>query len=74
MKIFNFFKSKCCKCKKSNREILSTKAENIINNKLDIICYMKYMLLLDVVYGKMKEDKKINFKVFKYANYIFSER
>ena len=58
MKIFNIFKCKCCKCKKSNREILSTKAQNIINNKLDIICYMKYMLLLDVVYGKMKEDKK----------------
>ena len=58
MKIFNVFKCKCCKCKKSNREILSTKAQNIINNKLDIICYIKYMLLLDVVYGKMKEDKK----------------
>ena len=62
MNLISIFKCKCCHCKKSNKEIMSEKGENIINSKLNIINYVKNMLFLDVINNMLNEDKKEIYK------------
>ena len=62
MKLLNLFKCKCCKCEQTPREIQSSKAEKIIKKKLNIIYYLKNMMLLDVFNNRINEDKKEIFK------------
>jgi len=62
IKIMNMFKCKCCKCKKSKREILISKGEAIINSKLDVICFIKSMLSIDVFQSIMNVENKEIFK------------
>ena len=62
MNLISIFKCKCCHCKKSNKEIMSEKGEDIINSKLNIIYYVKNMLFLDVINNMLNEDKKEIYK------------
>ena len=62
MNLISIFKCKCCHCKKSNKEIMSEKGEDIINSKLNIINYVKNMLFLDVINNMLNEDKKEIYK------------
>ena len=55
----NFFECKCCKSRKlEKRTILFSNAEDIINAKLDIINYLKSILLLDMFKDIAMDDKK----------------
>ena len=62
MNLISIFKCKCCHCKKSNKEIMSEKGEDIINSKLNIIYYVKNMLFLDVINNMLNEYKKEIYK------------
>ena len=61
-RIVNLFKCKCCKCRKTKKEILLKKGEAIINSKLDVICFIKSMLSLDVLKNIMNVENKEIFK------------
>ena len=55
----NIFECNCCKCKKlERRTILFSNAEDIINTKLDIVYYLKSILLLDIIKKTSMDDKK----------------
>jgi len=55
----NFFECKCCKSRKlEKRTLLFSNAEDIINAKLDIINYLKSILLLDMFKDIAMDDKK----------------
>ena len=58
----NILRCKCCKCKKTKREILIEKGEAIINSKLDVICFIKSMLSIDVFQRIMNVENKEIFK------------
>ena len=62
MKLLNLFKCKCCKCEQTPREIQSSKAEKIIKKKLNIIYYLKNMLLLDIFNNRINDDNKVIYK------------
>ena len=63
IKLLNDFRCKCCKCKASSREIQILNAENIINKKLDIIHYLKNLLLFEVFNAQINGCKKEFFKL-----------
>jgi hypothetical protein len=58
IKLKSLLKCKKCKCKKTKLENQLKKADDIINRKLDVIYYIKKMMVLDILYDKIKEDKK----------------
>ena len=56
---FNVFECYCCKSiKLEKKETLFSYAEDIINAKLDIINYLKSILLLDIIKNITMDDKK----------------
>ena len=61
-KLINWFKCKCCNCKKDKEEKIRKRGESIIDTKLNIICYVKNMLLLDVINNMLNENKRAIYK------------
>ena len=57
MKLKELIICKCCRCNKSPKEISIKKSEAIINSQLDIICFVKRMLSLDVFHDMVNSDK-----------------
>ena len=57
MKLKELIICKCCGCNKSPKEIIIKKSEAIINSQLDIICFVKRMLSLDVFHDMVNSDK-----------------
>ena len=57
MKLKELIICKCCRCNKSPKEIIIKKSEAIINSQLDIICFVKRMLSLDVFHDMVNSDK-----------------
>ena len=59
-----FLCKKCkCKCKFRDKNKLLSKAENIINDKLDIISYIKNMIILDTFHFDVNNNMKIIYKL-----------
>ena len=56
---FNFFECKCCKwAKLDSQAILYSKAEDIIDSKLDVIYYLKNVFTLDIYKNIFMDDKQ----------------
>ena len=56
---FNFFECKCCKwAKLDSQAILYSKAEDILDSKLDVIYYLKSVLTLDIYKNIFMDDKQ----------------
>ena len=48
----------CCKCKKSKSKMPYYRAEEIINDKLEVVYYLKSILLLEIFRDEINKDKK----------------
>ena len=56
---FNFFECKCCKwAKLDSQAILYSKAEDILDSKLDVIYYLKSVLTLDIYKNIFMDEKQ----------------